>query len=179
LRRAWIVVTGVAFAWLVVVAWLRPHAEGPPLFTVEHAVEIHAPADTVWSVLTETAAYPDWNPYVLAIDGELVEGQRVDVTILQEDWRGPLTVSPRIVRMEAGSMLHWHGSAVTTGLHETDHYFSVEPIGPRRTRLVQREEFRGWLAGRLDPAGREYTQRAFAAMNLALADRAAAVHAQR
>jgi len=32
--------------------------------TIEHAVDIQAPATTVWQVLTDTDRYQDWNPFM-------------------------------------------------------------------------------------------------------------------
>ena len=38
---------------------------------------IDAPPDTVWAALTDAAAYKDWNPEVVALDGRVGIGERV------------------------------------------------------------------------------------------------------
>lgn len=40
-------------------------------------VEIDAPQDFVWSVLVDYARYPEWNPYTVRVDTELVVGADV------------------------------------------------------------------------------------------------------
>ena len=34
------------------------------------AAEIDAPLETVWSVLTDTDRYPEWNPFVVRVECE-------------------------------------------------------------------------------------------------------------
>src|SRR3954454_22540845 len=51
-----------------------PLRRGPPrqpatertatMRTIEHTVDIQAPAATVWQVLTDTDRYQDWNPFM-------------------------------------------------------------------------------------------------------------------
>jgi len=45
--------------------------------TIHSAIEIRAPIDVVWHVLTDFDAYPDWNPHIRRVQGELAEGRRV------------------------------------------------------------------------------------------------------
>lgn len=144
-----------------------------PVFVIEERIEIDAPADEVWRILADTEAYPDWNPYVLRIEGRLEAGSKIALTITQENWKKPLTLHPVIVTAEGPRKLGWHGSPLVTGFLETDHYFELEPLGPDRTRLHHVEEFRGWLATRLNQADyQRHTGNAFRAMNEALAKRA-------
>jgi hypothetical protein len=43
------------------------------------AVTIHARPETIWALLTDAAAYPQWNSTVERIDGHIVAGGRVTV----------------------------------------------------------------------------------------------------
>ncbi len=155
------------------VLYLRVLAASPePVFVIEQEVEIAAPPEDVWRVLTDFAAYPDWNPYVLRLEGDLTPGGTVALTIAQDNWSKPLTVHPTIVTLNPPRELAWHGSALITGFQETDHYFRLKPLGANRTRLRHGEEFRGWRASRIDyEEHHRHTRAAFHAMNEALAAR--------
>lgn len=150
-----------------------PHAE-PPLFVIRHALEIEGSAEATWRVLSDLARYPEWNPYVLALEGELAPGNTLRVTISQENWPEPIVVEPTVIRAEPGRALHWRGCVGDGGLLDTDHVFEIQPVDEGRVRFDQFEEFRGRLAEKMDEEMRGYTRRAFQAMNEALAGRVAA-----
>ena len=157
----------------VFVAYLSALARSPePVFTIVHEQEIDASPEQVWGVLTDFAAYPDWNPYVLQLEGDLALGATLSLTILQRNWDEPLTLHPRLSRLDPPRAFGWQGSVGLPGLHETDHHFLLEALPGGRTRLLQREEFRGWLPGWMaSESHRAPTRDAFAAMDAALAAR--------
>ena len=39
---------------------------------IETTTDIRAPAARIWSILTDFPAYPAWNPFITAAEGELV-----------------------------------------------------------------------------------------------------------
>ena len=155
-------------------ASVEPHTD-PPLFVIRHALEIEGSPEATWSVLSDLQAYPAWNPYVLALEGELVPGSTLRVTITQENWPEPIVVEPTVVRAEPGRVLHWRGCVGEGGILDTDHVFEIQPLDDGRVRFDQFEEFRGRLAEKMDEPMRGFTQRAFQAMNEALAERVRAL----
>ena len=44
---------------------------------ISDTVEIDAPQDFVWSILTDYARYPEWNPYTVQVETTLELGARV------------------------------------------------------------------------------------------------------
>ncbi len=151
-----------------------PHRD-PPLFVIRHVLEIEGSAEATWAVLSDLARYPEWNPYVLALDGELVPGRILRVKITQANWPEPLVVEPTVMRAEPERVLHWRGCVGERGVLDTDHVFAIEPLSANRIRFDQYEEFRGRLAENMDGEMRGFTQRAFEAMNEALAERVRAL----
>jgi uncharacterized protein YndB with AHSA1/START domain len=78
-----------------------PEAHAPVLGTGE--IDIAAPIDVVWSVLTDIAEWPSWNPEVktAAIDGGLTPGSHFR-------WEaGAGTVRSRIEGVEAPRLVVW------------------------------------------------------------------------
>ena len=41
------------------------------------SIEVSAPPDRVWAVLTDFPSYPTWNPFIKRFEGELKVGGRV------------------------------------------------------------------------------------------------------
>jgi hypothetical protein len=143
---------------------------------IRHALEIEGSAEATWGVLSDVGRYAEWNPYVLALEGELVPGRSLRVTISQENWPEPIVVEPTVVSAEPGRILHWRGCVGEGGLLDTDHVFEIQALDAQRIRFDHFEEFRGRLAEKMDEEMRGFTQRAFQAMNEALAARVRALH---
>lgn len=160
---------------LVAVLGLRLLGEGPPDFVIEDQILIEASGDEVWAVLVDFAAYPEWNPYVLAVNGDAIPGGIIQIRITQENWPEPMELSETVIALEPGTLFHWHGSVLTPGLLETDHSFRIEAHDEGRVRFVHREEFRGAIAGLVEADARVFTKRAFFGMDQALAARVAAL----
>ena len=143
--------------------------------SIGHAIEIEAPASRVWSVLTDTGSYPEWNPFIRRLEGELREGARLEVEIEPPGGRA-MTFKPRVVAVEPGRELGWLGHLLVRGLFDGEHRFAIEDLGEGRSRFTQSERFSGLLvrpfAGTLAK-----TERGFEAMNRALKERAESARA--
>ncbi len=48
---------------------------------IETAIDINAPPKVVWTLLTDFAGMPSWNPFIQSISGELQTGSRLSVHI--------------------------------------------------------------------------------------------------
>ncbi|MEX5719018.1 SRPBCC family protein [Geodermatophilus maliterrae] len=133
-------------------------------------VDIDATPEQVWEVLTDLAAYPAWNPFIVRAEGVVEPGRRLTVTMQPVGGRAT-TLRPRLVDVDAPRRLRWRGTLGIRGLMDADHTFSLEPQGSG-TRLVQQEDFRGALVPFLAASLDRKTLPAFVAMNEALKSRA-------
>ena len=134
-------------------------------------IDIEAPADRVWQILTDFASYPSWNPFVRKIEGPVQEGAQLEVA-LQPPGRGPSTFRPKIVKVVPGRELRWLGHLGVSGLFDGEHRFQIEPLDGSRVRFVHAERFDGLLASPLLRSIGESTRQGFQAMNEALKSRA-------
>jgi hypothetical protein len=137
-------------------------------------IEIDADPATVWDVLSDLEAYPEWNPFIDPIEGKTAVGARLRVRIRPPGARA-MTLRPRVTVAEPERALGWLGSLGIPHIFDGAHRFELQPIdGGRRTRFVQSEHFRGVLL----PLVRRWvlppTLKGFEAMNVALAARAEA-----
>jgi hypothetical protein len=133
---------------------------------VRSEIEIDAPPESVWRVLTDFAAYPDWNPFIRRIEGSPTEGSQLRVRIEPPGGRG-MTFKPTVLAAEPNRELRWLGRVVLPKIFDGEHRFTLEPAGEGRTRLAQSEAFSGVLVpilGRMLSA----TVHGFEEMNQAL-----------
>lgn len=117
-------------------------------------IEVDAPPAAVWAQLTDLDAYGAWNPHVVAARGDLAVGSALDITVAREGTRDrSMTVT--VTDLDSERRLAWVGRLGSPLLFEGRHVFELAPLDGDRTRLVNREEIRGLLAGMVvtdDPA---------------------------
>ncbi|MCH7718196.1 MAG: SRPBCC domain-containing protein [Chloroflexi bacterium] len=136
-------------------------------------IEIDAPADRVWRLLTEFDAYPDWNPFLRRASGEVKEGARLEVYMQPSGGRG-MTFRPTVIRAEPNREFRWLGHLGVSGLFDGEHSFTIEPLEGNRVRFVQSERFTGVLVPLMMLMIEKDTKRGFEEMNQALKERAEA-----
>ncbi len=130
-------------------------------------IDIDAPAEKVWRVLIDFAAYPEWNPFVRRIEGEVSVGARLHVFIEPSAGKG-MTFRPTVLVADPNRQLRWLGHLWFRGLFDGEHSFAIEPLFEGRVRFVQRERFGGVLVPLLWKMLDRDTRRGFEEMNRAL-----------
>ena len=116
-------------------------------------IEIRAPVDRVWEILTDFAQFPMWNPFVMQAQGEIREGARLRVRIEPPGGKA-MTFTPAVIRAAPNEELGWLGRLLLPGVFDAEHCFQLTPTADGGTRFVQREVFRGLLVpccGRASP----------------------------
>jgi hypothetical protein len=136
-------------------------------------IEIATSPERVWGILTDFASYPQWNPFIRRISGELKVDERLDVRLEPPDSRG-ITLRPTVLNAEPNRQLRWLGHLLVPGLFDGEHSFLIQPLGEDRVRFVQSEEFRGLLVPLFARSLDNSTRRGFEKMNRALKERAEA-----
>jgi hypothetical protein len=111
---------------------------------LEASSEIDVPAARAWQVLADLASYADWNPFIVAAEGELRVGEHLKVTLRAPD-RPAVTFRPRILALEPGHLITWKGQWLLPGLFDGRHTLHVEPLGDSRCRFTTHEEVTGIL----------------------------------
>src|SRR5919199_2888663 len=136
------------------------HQELAPMKRLHTEIEIHAPAERVWELLTDFAAYPQWNPFIRNISGRPVAGERLEVRLEPPGGRG-MTFKPRVLDAESERELRWLGRLLVPGLFDGEHSFTIEALEDDRVRFAQREVFRSLLVPLFARSLDNNTQRGF------------------
>ncbi len=137
-------------------------------------IEINASEERVWGILTDFASYPQWNPFIRSISGELKVGERLKVRLEPPDSRG-ITLRPKVLNAEPNRLMRWVGHLLVAGLFDGEHSLATEPLEENRVRFIQHEVFKGVLVRLLARSLDTNTLRGFEQMNEALKERAEAI----
>ena len=134
-------------------------------------VLINRPPSDVWKIVSNSAAYHDWNPFITRVDGDFKEGATIHITL----GTGPdsMVFVPTVLLVRPGQDLCWRGSVWIRGIFDGTHCIHLSSV-TEGTRLEQTESFSGLLVGRLTEDVIEETQRNFQAMDDAVKQRAEA-----
>lgn len=138
--------------------------------TLSTEIDIDAAPDTVWGILVDFAAYPEWNPFVVSLAGEGRLGARLEV-YMRMAGRKAIKLRPTVTAFEEGKLFEWLGRLGVKGLFDGRHQYRIEPFGDG-TKFIQSEQFTGILVPLLSRILNGGTRSGFEAMNLALKERA-------
>ena len=133
-------------------------------------IDIQATPDRVWGTLTDLAAYPEWNPFIVQAAGQLLPDSRLELR-MRLPGRRPTTFRPEVLDATPARRLRWLGHLLVPGLFDGEHTFTIDPSGPDRVRLTQQEAFFGLLAPLVLAFIAKPTQEGFQQMNQALKTR--------
>ena len=138
--------------------------------TIRSAIEIRAPLDAVWRMLTDFDAYPTWNPHIRRVLGRPRLGGRIAIHTRPPDSH-TVVMRPVILNWNPPRELRWRATFVSRRLFSGEHGFRLEEIGPNRVRFAQDETFSGLLVPLYARLRLAATRRGFEQMNQALRER--------
>jgi hypothetical protein len=141
--------------------------------TIRSAIEIRAPLDVVWRVLTDFDAYPAWNPHVRKVVGTPRVGGRIGIHTRPPGGR-TVVMRPIILDWNPPQELRWRATFVSRRLFSGEHGFRLDEQAPGRVRFAQDETFSGMLVPLYAQLRLPSTRLGFAQMNEALRTRAEA-----
>jgi len=135
-------------------------------------IDIDAPAERVWQIVSDFGQYSDWNPFIVRAAGEPRVDERLDITIAAPGMK-PVSFRPRVLDVEPGRLIRWKGEFKLPGLFDGRHALIVDALDGGRSRFTTHEDVTGIL---LPFVGKVMTasQQGFELMAQALKERAEA-----
>lgn len=130
-------------------------------------IEIEAPPEKVWQALTGFETFPQWNPFIRRITGELKVGAQLEV-VLHPPGRRDMTFKPKVLKVEPNREFRWKGKLLIPGLFDGEHIFTIEPLQEKSVRFIQRELLSGILVPLFFRGMDKTTRRGFEQMNKVL-----------
>ena len=134
-------------------------------------IEIEAAPELVWSILTDFASYPQWNPFIRRIHGSPTTGGSLEVRIQPSGAKG-MTFRPTILVAEPARELRWLGHLLIPRIFDGEHRFVIRRLAANRVHFEQSERFNGILVPLFRASLDRDTKRGFNEMNVALKQQA-------
>ena len=140
------------------------------------AVEIHAPAESVWGILTDAGKYGEWNPFTTGVDTDFRIGSRVVLQVRL----GPLNLrqQERILQVDPPRLLAWGMTMGHRLLLSARREQRIEAVSGSRCRYVTTDELSGLLTLKVALLFGRAIRNGFNAMALALKERAESIPTQ-
>ncbi len=113
-------------------------------FEVVSELEIKAPREIVWSVLTDVGAWAEWSTWLAWDGGEMAAGARPKLRLTPPQGGG-YSFSPEVLVFEAPWHLAWVGRTGIAGVFDGEHHFVLTEVA-EGTRLENRERYSGLLS---------------------------------
>lgn len=145
---------------------------------VAETLDVAAPAETVWRVVTDFPRYAEWNPFVVACRSTLEPGSTIEMRVRVL----PFVAQPqreRVFEHVPGRRMRYGIDPMPLGALRSSRAHEVEAVGPDRSRYVSTFALDGWLAPVVATLFGARLERGFAAMSAGIKTRAEALHAGR
>jgi uncharacterized protein YndB with AHSA1/START domain len=124
---------------------------------VKHALDysvatlISAPPEVVWNILTDGAAYPQWNSTIVKLDGEVAQGSRIRLVAKVAPKR---TFKLKVSAFEAPRRMVWEdGGSIFLGVRT----FTLTPRSDGGTTFTMSETLSGGMLGMIERSLPDFT----------------------
>jgi hypothetical protein len=128
---------------------------------IKTEILINASPTKVWSILTDFDNYPNWNPFIKSIIGNVKIGNKI-TTIIKPPETKEMTFKPKVLTYQVNKEFSWIGHLLFTGLFDGKHKFELIDNGNGTTTFRQSEKFKGILVWMFNA---ENTKKGFEKMN--------------
>ncbi|MEW6068896.1 MAG: SRPBCC domain-containing protein [Nitrospirota bacterium] len=107
-------------------------------------IVIKSNLNKVWDFFTDFSHYPEWNPFIYSISGNVSVNNIIKIRLTPPDAK-PMTFKPKILTLLPKKELRWLGHFIIPGLFDGEHIFEFIENKDGTITFIQRELFSGIL----------------------------------
>ena len=111
---------------------------------IKTEIQIAAPPEKIWSIITDFNNWKSWNPIVTQVSGSSSLGSELSVTMCGKDGKAAQKYKPKITNFEAPKSFRWRAKMMAEFLFTNDKTIELEKVGSG-TRLIHKEFFSGMM----------------------------------
>ena len=134
-------------------------------------IDIKAPKKKVWDILIDFKGYPQWNPFIKSIRGDLKVRRRLEVLMRLPDSK-EFRLKPKVTTLKQYHEFSWLGSLLMYGLFDGHHIFEIQENENGTSKFIHKEEFSGILVPLIWKLLNTKTREGFELMNQAIKEQA-------
>lgn len=131
---------------------------------IKTEILINASPEKVWAIFSDFNNYPNWNPFIKLLSGEVKVGNKIMVTIEPYNSK-PISFKPKVLAFETNKEMRWLGRLLFGGLFDGQHQFELIDNSNGTTTFKQSEIFKGILMPFFSKKKMENTRKGYEAMN--------------
>ena len=131
---------------------------------IKTKILIKATSEKVWSILINIENYPNWNPFIKSIKGDMKIGNRI-IARIEPPQSKVMIFKPKILTYKTYEELSWLGHFLFVGLFDGEHKFKIVDNRNGTTTFIQSELFRGVLVPFFSKKLDNNTKKGFEEMN--------------
>ena len=114
------------------------------MITISSEVIINSLPTNVWRVLCDFALYPNWNPFITSIKGNIGLNNKIEVIVKPVGSR-EMKFKPTILTYSNNEEITWEGNLFIKGVFDGRHSFRLIDNSNGTTTFIQTESFSGLL----------------------------------
>ena len=107
-------------------------------------IQISAPIDKVWQVLTDFDHWKEWNPMVNQASGSALKGSKLEITMRGPDGKDAMKYQPEVIEANMPKSFRWRATMMGSIMFTNDRVFELREENGG-TIFVNREEFKGLM----------------------------------
>jgi len=114
--------------------------------TIETEIEIAAPPEKVWGILTEVERWHEWSPTSNASEGTAELGSTLAITMMsKEEGKDGPKYNPKIIQIDEPNYFHWRAHMMAGFIFTNDKIIELEKTDTG-TKVIHKETFKGLMA---------------------------------
>ncbi len=119
--------------------------EGRDLHEIRTEIDIAAPPEKVWAIITDIDSWGEWSPIINSAEGNAELNATLTITMISKKAGkdGPV-YQPEITHFDAPNYFHWRAVMFSEVIMTNDKVFELEKT-ETGTRLVHKELFKGMM----------------------------------
>jgi hypothetical protein len=114
-------------------------------FEIRDEIEINAPIEKVWAAIIDFENYKNWNSQLTFLGGTIQPNGKLHLK-LSAAGADPYEFKPDISYWQENKQFAWIAKTGLPRIFDGEHFFELKDLGNGKTRVTNREEYRGVLS---------------------------------